>query len=146
MRQEGAFSIHAPQTKVWSFFIDPVRLSSCVDDPHTLEILDENTFQGEVKSGVGPVRGTFKGSARIVERDPPRRARIKAHGAGMGSAFDIDSTVEMSEYGGVTTVRWVADVILNGTIATVGARFLQGTIDQKTNQFFENVRKKLEVR
>src|SRR3990170_6646955 len=136
MRQEGAFSIHAPQTKVWSFFIDPVRLSSCVDDPHTLEILDENTFQGEVKSGVGPVRGTFKGSAKIVERDPPRRARIKAHGAGMGSAFDVDSTVEMSEYGGGTTGRWGADGGFHREHANGRAPLLPRAHHPKTKQIF----------
>lgn len=144
MRQEGTFTVRAPQERVWSFFIDPVRLATAINDPHTIEIIDENTFGGQVKSGVGFIKGTFTGSAKIVERDPPRRARIKAHGGGMGSAFDVDSTIEMSESGGMTTVQWTADVVLSGTIATVGARLLQNTIDKKTSEFFENVRKKLE--
>jgi len=144
VRQEGTFTVRASQEKVWSFFLDPVRLASAIADPHMIEIIDDNTFKGQIKTGVGPIRGTFNGSAQIVEREPPRRARIKAHGAGMGSAFDVDSTIEMSESGGLTTVKWAADVVLNGTIATMGARLLEGTIDRKTSEFFENVRKKLE--
>jgi len=145
LRQEGAFSVRAPRERVWSFFIDPVQLQTCISDPHTITIVDENTFKGEIKTGIGFMKGTFTGSAQIVEKEPPKRARVKGHGGGMGSAFDVDSVVELSETGGTTTVRWVADVILSGKIATMGARLLQGTIDKKTNEFFENARRKLET-
>jgi len=143
MRIEGEFSVPAPRDRVWQFFLSPHELSGCVSDPHSFEVLDENNFKGSIKAGVAFIRGTFTGSVTIVERVPPERARIKAHGAGMGSAFDIDSTVEFSESDGLTKIRYTADVVINGTVATVGARFLRGTIDKKTNEFFENVRTKL---
>lgn len=145
MRLEGTFSVRSPQERVYAFFLNPSELSSCISDPHTLEVIDESNFKGQIKAGVAFIRGTFTGSATIAERDPPSRARIKAHGAGMGSGFDIDSTILVSESGGLTTVQWGADVVLNGTIASVGARLLQGTINKKTNEFFENARKKLEA-
>ena len=145
MRQEGTFGVRAPQEKVWGFFIDPVQLQTCIDDPHRVTVIDDNTFEGEIRTGIGFMKGTFTGSAKIVEKEPPRRARIKGHGSGMGSAFDVDSLVELSESGEITTVHWSADVVLNGKIATMGARLLQGTIDKKTTAFFENARKRLEV-
>ena len=144
MHLEGSFTVRAPREHVWSFFLDPHALASCIDDPHTIEVVDENTFKGQVKSGVGFIRGTFTGLATIEERVPPERGRIKAHGSGMGSAFDANSTIELSESGGFTAVRWQAEVVLSGMIASVGARLLHGTIDKKTNEFFENARKKLE--
>ena len=145
MELEGSFTVRAPKDRVWSFFMDPYALSSCISDPHAFEVVDEDHFKGWVKAGVAFIKGTFTGSAAIVERVPPQRARITAHATGMGSAFDVASTVELSEAGGATTVRWKADVVLNGTIASVGARLLKGTIDKKTNEFFENARKKLET-
>ncbi len=144
MELEGSFTVRAPKDRVWSFFMDPFALSSCISDPHAIEVVDEDHFKGWVKAGVAFIKGTFTGSATIAERVPPERARIKAHGAGMGSAFDADSTIQLSEAGNETTVRWKADVVLNGTIASMGARLLKGTIDKKTNEFFENARKKLE--
>lgn len=144
MRQEGTFTVRAAQGDVWEFFLDPFKLGDCLDDPHTIEVIDEDTFRGQVKSGIGFVRGTFNASAKVVEKEPPSMARIKARGSGMGSAFDVDSRIELSENEGVTTVHWTADVILRGTIATVGARLAQGTIDQKTNAFFEKARSRLE--
>src|SRR3989442_9419422 len=144
MRVEGTFSVRAPRERVWSFFLNPLEFSTCVDDPHTVEVIDQDRFKGTVKAGVAFIRGTFTWSATVKERVPPERAQMAVHGSGMGSAFDIVATLSVSESAGLTTVKWAADVQMSGTIATTGARLLQGTTEKKTNAFFENARKMLE--
>ena len=144
MKLDGTFTLRSPREKAWAFFLDPKALSVAIDDPHTIEVVDRDNFKGTIRAGVAFIKGTFTWSATVKERTEWERARIQVHGSGMGSAFDIDSTIEMSEAGGQTTVRWSADVVLNGTVASMGARLLQGTIDKKTNAFFENARKHLE--
>jgi len=144
MKLDGTFTVRSPREKAWAFFLDPKALSVAIDDPHTIEVVDRDNFKGTIKAGVAFIKGTFTWSATVKERTEWERARIQVHGSGMGSAFDIDSTIEMSEAAGQTTVRWAADVVLNGTVASMGARLLQGTIDKKTNAFFENARKHLE--
>lgn len=145
MKLQGTFAVRAPRDRVFAFLLDPQRLSACIDDPHTIEVQDGDRFRGSLKSGIGPIKGTFAWSATVAERASGERARIKVHGTGMGSAFDIDATIELSEAQGSTTARWLADVTLSGTIASLGARLMKTTIDKKTNAFFENVRKQLEV-
>lgn len=144
MKLEGTFDVRSPQEQVFAFFLDPHALSTCIDDPHTIEAVDADSFKGTVKAGIGFIKGTFTWSAWIREREPPRRARLQVRGSGMGSAFDIEAGIEMAESGGRTHVRWAADVTMSGSIASLGARLMQGTIDKKTNAFFENARKKLE--
>lgn len=144
MHLEGTFAAKSPQDRVYAFFLNPNELGSCIDDPHTIEVQDADHFKGTVRTGVGFIKGTFTVNATIVERTPPSRARLKVHGSGMGSGFDIDATLEVSESGGLSTVHWMADVIMIGTIASMGARLMQGTIDKKTSAFFENARKLLE--
>lgn len=144
IRQEGAFAVRAPRDRVFTFFLTPRELSKCIDDPHRIEVQDADHFRGTLKSGVGFIKGTFTWSAAIVERVPPERAQIRVHGSGMGSGFDIDATIALADSGGGTRVSWNANVMLSGTIASVGARLMQGTIDKKTNAFFENARKALE--
>ncbi len=145
MRVEGTFTVRAPRERVYSFFLTPAELSTCIDDPHTIEAIDPDHFKGTVKAGVAFIRGTFTWNATIKERAPPERAQLAVHGAGMGSAFDLVASLDLSEDRDLTTVRWGADVQMSGTIASVGARLLQGTIDKKTNAFFENAQKKLET-
>ncbi len=144
MHLEGTFSARSPRDRVYAFFLNPEELGSCIDDPHTIQVLDSDHFKGTVKSGVGFIKGTFALTASVVERTPPARARIKVHGSGMGSGFDIDATLEASESGGVSTVHWVADVRMSGPIASMGARIMQGAIDRKSTAFFENARNRLE--
>jgi carbon monoxide dehydrogenase subunit G len=141
----GTISVHASRDTVFGFLLDPRHLSECIADPHTIQIQNTDRFRGTLRSGVGPIRGTFTWSAVVVERAPPDRARIRVHGTGMGSAFDIDATIELQESPGSTTATWHADVTLSGTIASLGGRLLQTTIDRKTNEFFESARRVLEA-
>ena len=145
MRLNGTFLVHASRDSVFAFLLDVQRLSGCIEDPHTVQIQDADRFTGTLRSGVGPIRGSFTWSAVVAERVPPERARIEVHGSGMGSAFDINATMELQEASGSTRVTWYADVTLSGTIASLGARLMQTTIDRKTNAFFGNVRKVLEA-
>jgi len=142
---EGTFTVRAPRTRVWSFFLNPQEFSSAIDDPHTIEVIDADHFRGTIKAGIAFIRGTFTWSAAVKERVPPERAQLAVHGSGMGSAFDIVASLDISEVGDRTTVKWAADVQMSGTIATTGARLLQGTTEKKTNAFFENARKMLEA-
>lgn len=142
---QGAFTVRSPRQKVFDFLLDPASLSRCIDDPHTIEVQNASRFRGTLKSGIGPVRGTFTWAATVVERESGEHARIKVHGTGMGSAFDIDALIQLSNVQGTTTASWKADVTLSGTIASLGARLMQSTVDKKTQAFFENVRKKLEA-
>ena len=144
MNLEGSTVVRGPKDRVFAFFLEPAALSTCVDDPHTVEIVDADHFQGTIRTGVGAIKGTFAWSAEIAERAPPERARVQVRGSGMGSGFDIDATVEFQEAAGATRIRWRAVVTMGGPIATLGARLLQGMIDRKTAAFFEAVRKHLE--
>jgi carbon monoxide dehydrogenase subunit G len=46
---------------------------------------------------------------------------------------------------GQTRMDWKADVIVSGTIASVGARLLKGTAEKLTGQFFTCLRTKLQT-
>lgn len=145
MKLNGTFSVRASPGSVFTFLLDPQRLADCIEDPHTLEVLDADRFRGTMKSGIGPVRGTFRWSATVLERAPPDRTRVRVHGSGLGSAFDMDAVMELRDRSGSTAATWQADVTFSGTLASLGARLLQTTIDRKTSAFFENVRKSLEA-
>ena len=145
MHLEGTFTAKSAQDRVYAFFMSPEELSACIDDPHTIEVQDADHFKGTIKTGIGFIKGTFTVGASVVERAPPGRAKLKVHGSGMGSGFDIDATLDVSAAEDATTVHWVAEVLMSGTIASMGARLMQGTIDKKTNAFFENARKRLEA-
>jgi carbon monoxide dehydrogenase subunit G len=69
------------------------------------------------------------------------RGRAKAPGTA------VDGTAQMTlrdAEGGGTVMDWSADVQFSGTIASLGARLIQGTANRLIGQAFSCVKSKLE--
>jgi carbon monoxide dehydrogenase subunit G len=60
----------------------------------------------------------------------------------------VDATANMALSGpddGPTTMDWSADVTISGTLASVGARMIEGTANKMIGQTFDCIRTKLEA-
>ena len=98
------------------------------------------------RAGVGSVKGTFTFAVTWLERQAPERARVQARGKLPGSAVDMETLMVLSEVGeSETSLHWEADVRVNGLIASVGARLLQGAADKTTRELFTCIKAKLET-
>ena len=146
MNFAGTQTIAAPIEKVWDFLMDPHRVGPCMPGFQAVEVIDPHTFKARVGVGIAAVKATFALEVRMVELDPPTRAMGKAHGMAPGSAVDITSTMRLREAGaGTTTMQWSADVVVSGTLASLGARLLTSTAQKMTAQFFTCLQRKLEA-
>ncbi len=71
---------------------------------------------------------------------------IKAHGQAPGSAVDATATMALRDgTDGGTVMDWEADVLIGGTLASVGARLIEGTANKMIGQTFDCIRTKLEA-
>jgi len=145
MHVEGSFVVQRDRGSVFDFFADPVRLVGCLDDPHTVAVVDATHFTGTLTTGVAFIRGTFRMNGEYVENRRPDRIAAKLHGSGLGSGVDALLTTDLSDASGSTAVRWVADLTFSGPIASVGERVIRGAVDKKTQALFENARRSLET-
>ncbi len=147
MRFEGTVDIHAPREKVWAFLTDPQQVGSCGPGVETVEVVDETHFKAVAKVGVGFISARFATNLEMAEQDPPNRARIKAHGQAPGSAVDAVAEMRLSDGAdaGTTRMDWEADVTIAGTLASVGARLIEGTANKLIGQTFDCIRSKLEA-
>jgi uncharacterized protein len=145
MHIEGDFPVKSPAARVYAFFLDPISLTDCLDDPHAFHAVDADHFEGTVTTGVAFIRGTFRVRGSYGERKPPSEIRAHLQGSGLGSGVDADLAIAISEASGETTVHWQGEVKLSGPIATLGERIVRGTVDKKATSLFENARKKLET-
>jgi carbon monoxide dehydrogenase subunit G len=138
--------IAAPRERVWAFLMDPNEVGSCGPGVESIEIVDESHFRARAKVGVGFITARFVVDLEMAEQDPPNRAVIKAHGQAPGSAVDAVATMALSDASdGATAMDWTADVSIAGTLASVGARLIEGTANKLIGQSFECIRAKLEA-
>ncbi|HXS71602.1 MAG TPA: carbon monoxide dehydrogenase subunit G [Patescibacteria group bacterium] len=146
MHFEGTVQINAPRDRVWAFVIDPNQVGQCGPGVESIEVIDDTHFKATAKVGVGFISARFVVNLEFVDLDAPNAATIKAHGQAPGSAVDADARMELSDAdGGGTTMDWSAEVIIAGTIASVGARLIEGTANKMIGQTFDCMRTKLEA-
>jgi carbon monoxide dehydrogenase subunit G len=146
VRFEGTVDIHAPRDKVWAFLTDPAQVGSCGPGVESVEVIDDTHFKAVAKVGVGFISARFATNLEMAEQDPPNRARIKAHGQAPGSAVDALAEMRLADGAEPETTRmdWEADVTIAGTLASVGARLIEGTANKLIGQTFDCIRSKLE--
>jgi carbon monoxide dehydrogenase subunit G len=146
MQFSGTVDIKAPRDKVWAFVIDANQVGPCGPGVESIEVTDDTHFRAKAKVGVGFISARFVVDMTMAELEPPDRALIKAHGQAPGSAVDAVATMNLKDGpDGGTTMDWSADVTISGTIASVGARLIEGTANKMIGQAFDCIRTKLEA-
>jgi carbon monoxide dehydrogenase subunit G len=146
MHFEGTVQINAPRDKVWAFLIDPNQVGSCGPGVESIEVIDDTHFKATAKVGVGFISARFVVNMEFVDLDAPNIANIKAHGQAPGSAVDATAAMNLSDgEAGGTQMDWQADVNISGTLASVGARLIEGTANKMIGQTFDCIRTKLEA-
>jgi carbon monoxide dehydrogenase subunit G len=146
MRFEGSVAIRAPRERVWAFVTDPNQVGQCGPGVETIEVIDPTHFKATAKVGIGFISARFVVNMEFAEQEPPDRATIKAHGQAPGSAVDATAQMHLSDGPeGTTLMDWSADVNIAGTLASVGARLIEGTANKMIGQTFECMRTRLEA-
>jgi carbon monoxide dehydrogenase subunit G len=146
MHFEGSVPIKASREKVWEFVIDPQQVGRCGPGVESIEVVDASHFKVVAKVGIGFISARFNVNMEFAELDAPDRAVIKAHGQAPGSAVDANASMALSDDdSGGTVMDWVADVNLSGTLASVGARLIEGTANKMIGQTFDCMKTRLET-
>lgn len=146
MHFEGKVSIQAPRQKVWDYLTDPKKVSKSAPGLEKLEIVEPGKkFRATTSVGFGSVKLRFVNDVEWVELDPPRMARMKAHGTAPGSAVDAKTSMTLTDgQDGATDLTWTADVDVLGTVASLAARLMGGVTKKLTAAFFDSVRSEIE--
>ena len=136
MKIEGTNELLAPRQRVWNALTDPAVLQRCIPGCERLERTGENAYAVTLRAGVGAIKGVFTGVVRLDELRPPEHYRISVEGKGQPGFVKGSGILDLEEREGNTVVRYVGDVQVGGTIASVGQRMIQGAAKMMASQFF----------
>ena len=146
MQFAGTVEIAAPRDKVWAFVIDPNRVGQCGPGVESIEVIDDTHFKATAKVGIGFISARFVVNMEMAQLTPPDEAIIKAHGQAPGSAVDATASMTLSDgVDGGTRMDWAADVAIAGSLASLGARLIEGTANKMIGQTFDCMKSKLEA-
>lgn len=146
MEFSGTQTIAASIDKVWTFLLDVNQVASCAPGFQSLEELGEEHWKAVVGVGVGAVKAKFTMDVTRPEMKEPERMVVKGRGKAPGSAVELSGDMQLTAAGNEQTrMDWEAKVVVSGTIASVGARLLQGVAEKLTDQFFACLKTKLQA-
>jgi uncharacterized protein len=142
----GTQTIAVPIEKVWAFLMDVNKVAACAPGFQSLEVLGEEHWKAVVAVGIGAVKAKFTLDVTRPEMEEPEHMTMKGRGKAPGSAVDLSGDMHLTalEDGG-TRMDWKAAVTVSGTIASVGARLMQGTAERLTGQFFNCLKSTLQA-
>ncbi len=117
------FEVDHPIDRVWAFFDDIPQVAKCLPGTQLNEELGPDHYGGGVEIALGPVKLSFDGNAKILERNNhDHTLKIDAEGAekkGRGQAqMLVDAALHESARG--TKVDIAMDLNLSGAAAQFG--------------------------
>lgn len=133
----GAPEVAASLANVWPRIIDPFFVAKHGPGVESVDVLDPRHFKVITGFGVGSIQVRFGIDVELTEVNPPNYFRMTARGKAPGSAVEVTAelsldTIDMAR----TRLNWKADTEISGTVASIGARLMEGTARKLTEQFW----------
>jgi carbon monoxide dehydrogenase subunit G len=138
MRMSAERRLEAPREKVWAALNDVEVLKRSIPGCKTLEWLDGETINAQVRAKIGPIDTVFKGRLKLSERDPPNGYRLSGEGQGAAAGFASgNATVRLQPDGTGTLLHYDVEAMVGGKLAQLGSRLIDATAMKLAEDFFE---------
>jgi uncharacterized protein len=139
LKFSGAPEITATRQQVWTRLMDPQFVAASAPGVESVEAIDQRHYKVISAFGVGSIKLRFALQVELAEVVEPERLKMRARGKAPGSNVDVVASVYLEEAGtGLIRLNWTAESDLSGTVASVGARLLEGTARKLTEQFWQD--------
>jgi uncharacterized protein len=133
----GSPAIAAPRERVWKRLMDPHFVAQSAPGVESVQAIDATHFRVISGFGVGSIRVRFTMDVELFDIDAGKSAKMRVRGKAPGSAIDVISNLHVDDAGsGGTQLKWSATSEVSGTVASVGARLMEGTARKLTEQFW----------
>jgi uncharacterized protein len=146
MHFAGTVQINAPKERVFQFVLDPNKVAECAPGFKSMEILGPDHFKPTLAVGIGAVKATFTLDVQLEDVRENEHAAMRGRGSAGSSAVDMKAAMDLTPTSETETkMDWTADVNVSGTLASVGARMMEGVAHKLTAQFFDCFKSKIEA-
>jgi uncharacterized protein len=143
MKVKGNYTLNAPIDKVWGFLMDPQSIAKVLPGCKILEETQPDTFAGTIEIGIAAVKGSYSGSVRLLDKEPPTSYRMIIDGNGKRGFVKGEASVGLEAKDQDTILTYDADTQVGGLIANVGQRMLSGAAKMVINQSLKKLEKEL---
>ncbi len=139
----GAPDVTAPREAVWRLLMDPEGVGAVAPGVEKIERVDDTHFVVTQGFGIGSLKLRFKLDVELFDLTAPERAGMRMRGKAPGSNVDVTTGIRLEALAPRRTrLHWNARADVSGTVASVGARLLEGTARKLTEKFWNDFAKR----
>ena len=141
---DGTKILAADRATVWDALNDPAFLQATLPDCKSLTANGDDSYTAVMVSSIGPVKATFQIVFRREIEIPQQVYALVGQGdAGVAGSAQGRVRIELSDLDGATQLSYSADTTINGRMAQLGSRLIDGTARKFSERFFQNVQRRL---
>lgn len=147
MKLAGEYLFDGPRDIVWEVLRDPKVLATALPGTQSLEMVEENVYEGKMNVRIGPVAGLFSGRLVVSNEVPPESYTLTVEGKGapgFGKGSGDCKLIEQED--GKTLMTYAGELQVGGTIANVGQRLIEAVANSMAKQAFESLNRSLKAR
>jgi carbon monoxide dehydrogenase subunit G len=139
MDMTGERRIPAPRQRVWDALNDPEMLRAAIPGCESVTRTAEDAFEAKVALKIGPMAAKFGGKVKLENINPPASYTITGEGNGGAMGFAKGGADVVLEEAGPeeTLLRYAVKAQVGGKMAQLGARLIDSTAKQMSDQFFD---------
>ena len=142
MKFNGSYELNSSKKKVWKNLNDIDVLKKCIDGCEEFLYIDKNKFDAKIFIKLGPVNASFQSTIEINNIMEEESYEIIAEGnAGQLGNASGKVKIFLNEIDKITVLNYEADTRINGRIAQLGSRLIDGSVKKNTDLFFQNFSK-----
>ncbi|MFK8004919.1 MAG: CoxG family protein [Saprospiraceae bacterium] len=145
MEVKGNHNFKVSREQLWTYLMDPIVLAKITPGVSRLETLGEDQFKSVSEIKIGPVKASFTGKLKVVDKNQPASFVIKMEQLSrIGNAHvSVQMNIDEKE-GGIAALAFDGKANLSGVIARTGQRVLSGVANVITKEVFSALEKHIE--
>ncbi len=139
MDMSGERRIPAPRTRVWDALNDPEMLRAAIPGCESVTRTADDAFEAKLALKIGPMAAKFGAKVKLENVVAPASYTISGEGNGGAMGFAKGGAdVALEELGPEETMlRYTVKAQVGGKMAQLGARLIDSTAKQMSDQFFD---------
>jgi carbon monoxide dehydrogenase subunit G len=122
----GSRMMSAPRAAVFAAILDPSTLMAVIPGCKALEQTGDGEYRGRIALRLPGVVGTYRTVVRVVDVDPPGYGRLEGEVAGALGTIRGKASFRLAEAGTGTSVDYDGSGIIDGPLARLDNRFVEG--------------------
>ena len=139
MKFNGTYEFNYNKVQVWKNLNDVKVLKECIDGCKEFTSISDNKYNAKIFVRLGPVNASFQSTIEIKNIVKEETYEIEASGnAGQLGYASGKIKVFLEEKNNKTLLKYLAETKINGKLAQLGSRLLEGSVKKNTDIFFNN--------